>query len=176
MSDNLARAKLHRACYSFGYRSLRQNQQETFFARVRVLDAVVVDIRWNTVSGAKDWTEQALRHELGANYLRLSCLGNRNYAQPARGFDIPNLRMGVRALEILLEERPAILMCACEAEFRCHRSVVLTRLQALGINVKELELTTATNARNGMKRRTQPDASEQASLLPDAPNRPNAFY
>ena len=103
-----------------------------------LLDATVFDIRWLARSGVLEFNKGNLVRYLGNRYYHCRNLGNENYrGDLGEGIVIHDLKAGLR--EILVHERPVILMCACREFEECHRSAVSRALAEIGIITREIK-------------------------------------
>ena len=98
------------------------------------LDATLVDIRFAPYSRNPEFRKEALERVLGARYVYLRALGNRNY-KGGGPVDLVDYAAGRAALAML--DKPALLMCMCKDPATCHRTVVLHRLAHDGFETEE---------------------------------------
>jgi uncharacterized protein (DUF488 family) len=114
-----------RTVFTLGYAAV---DFPRFVAWVQASGVLVADVRLLPASRLPAWSKRHLERTLGARYLWLSELGNRNY----RGgrIDIVDLDGGLAGVRELLTRDPVVLLCVCADASTCHRSVV-ARLLAL---------------------------------------------
>jgi uncharacterized protein (DUF736 family) len=104
------------------------------------MEAMVLDIRLSAASYNPQWRKAAMQAALGARYVHLPALGNRNYKTggPIR-LDDPD--RGLRFARKMLALGPVILLCGCRSATECHRSTVAQLLAAEGVPTRELVWT-----------------------------------
>lgn len=107
--------------FTFGYQS---SKPEYLLRYVRGIQAVLVDIRYSPRSKMPEWGQQSLVQLVGeAFYQPLRDLGNLNFASTG-AINLANPDRGTALLAELLEQRPAIILCACWSWEACHRKTV----------------------------------------------------
>jgi uncharacterized protein (DUF488 family) len=106
---------------------------------LEALDGVVFDIRFNPQSRKPRWTKAALARRLGARYMHVPALGNRNY----KGGPIALVDLEAGLAQLAQETRPVVLLCVCGDAATCHRTVVAEALRARGVPVSERALEAA---------------------------------
>jgi hypothetical protein len=129
--------------YSAGYRS----SQDVLAWLVDQAVAAVVDVRFSPWYGAK-WAGDQVKERLellGIGYIWLRGAGNPFYkmrpleaslARYAKYLDTTTIEHQVAT--IATHQRTALL-CACVKRSRCHRGVILSRLEARGFEACDLE-------------------------------------
>lgn len=102
------------------------------------LGAAVVDVRIAPTSKSPQWRKEALAALLGARYVHMPALGNRN----AFSGGPAELAAPERALEpvaALLAHGPVVLLCGCADPARCHRALAAAYLaDRLGAPVEHI--------------------------------------
>jgi uncharacterized protein (DUF488 family) len=123
--------------YTLGYTG---RQPADLAALVNQLDATLFDIRFSPMSRIPHWRRSALESLLGDRYRWVQALGNRNYKNGGR-IELVDYEAGLREIEtnLVMNNRPVILMCACKDYSLCHRSMLAVMLSKVGYKVKEIK-------------------------------------
>jgi len=122
--------------YTAGYTGLKPDQLKATAER---LGAVVADIRFRPFSRNPAWSKVNAEKVLGARYVWVKGLGNKNYKGGPIAFD--DLESGISLVGTLLETQPVILLCVCPDVETCHRKTAAEKLaEAIGCEVKHLTL------------------------------------
>jgi uncharacterized protein (DUF488 family) len=122
--------------YTLGYQGWRLDAIQ---GTLGALQAVLVDIRFAPHSRNPAFRKAHLQAQLGARYVHVQVLGNRNYqGGPIAIVDYPT---GLRTIARLLDQWGAgILMCVCAEVTTCHRKGVAEQLSAdLGVPLEHLQ-------------------------------------
>ena len=122
--------------YTLGYVGWRLDALQ---ATLDATQAVLVDIRFAPYSRNPVFRKAPLQAQLGARYVHVQALGNRNYQ--GGPVDIVDYQRGLRIVAGLLDQwGAAILMCACAEVEECHRKGVGERLREdLGLTLVHLQ-------------------------------------
>ena len=122
--------------YTLGYVGWRL---DTLQATLEAHNAALCDIRYQPYSRNPVFRKAPLQAQLGARYVHVQALGNRNYQ--GGPVDIVDYQRGCRIIAALLGQwGAAILMCACAEVEECHRKSVGERLRDdLGLTLIHLQ-------------------------------------
>jgi uncharacterized protein (DUF488 family) len=122
--------------------------------------ALIVDTRYSTRSRVVMWNREPLENRFGADYVWIREFGNVNYWNSDRAIELLNPTAGAkRLLDLVRDDRPPILICACPDIAVCHRAQVAAFLrERFGWEVEHLPTRSklAFRARADAKRRTTP--------------------
>ena len=122
------------------------------------LGALIVDARYSPRSRVPLWNREPLENRFGADYVWIREFGNVNYSNAERAIELLNPTVGAKRLaDLLRDDRPAILICACHDIAVCHRAQVATFLhEGFGWSVEHLPTGSklALRATAGVKKRT----------------------
>jgi len=106
--------------YTFGYNS---NSLQYFEAKVKELDAIVVDVRFNPNSFSPFWTRKNLE-KCFSSYKHVPSLGNKKYKEKGV-MEIVDLNSGCEEVISMMELGfNCILLCACLNLEECHRKII----------------------------------------------------
>ena len=121
--------------YDIGYQEVKF---EMIAKVLKYLGAVLVDVRFAPTSGNAAFRKETLQKALGGSYEHIHDLGNSNY----RGVEtkIVNIEAGGKRVIEILQNRPAVLMCACWKRSECHRLSAVNYLDDM-YGVKSIPLT-----------------------------------
>ena len=118
--------------YTFGYYG---KSFDDFKARVKALEAVVVDIRLVPQSRFfPQWRKAHLEKVFNENYFHVRELGNKGFKE--KRIEIADIDEGLKIVEAINQN--AILLCACKDVSKCHRKVIADLLIKRGYEVKEV--------------------------------------
>lgn len=110
---------MSRIIYTLGYAGYAP---EGLRDRVAELGVAVIDVRIAPTSKSPQWRREALADLLGARYLHLPALGNRNaFAGGPALLNDPERALG--PVGALLEHGPVALLCGCADVAHCHRGL-----------------------------------------------------
>ena len=115
--------------YGVSFEQLSRKREE--------MNAVVYDIRLVPQSSQEVWRYDVLKRVLGANYRHIPKLGNERYKE---GFPIKIADLDHGIDDVLMEERPVILLCGCKRKVLCHRYVIACAIEERGCTCQELQL------------------------------------
>jgi hypothetical protein len=119
--------------FATGYQGKDINDLKPLVER---LDAILVDIRFAPYSEVIIWRRVYLKTLLGAKYLHIANLGNRNF-KDRESISIQNLNLGIETLLNL--NTNSILFCVCAETENCHRRVIVEELKKRGIETTEIK-------------------------------------
>jgi len=113
--------------YTAGY--LAPMAERRIALLMRDARTLIVDIRLETRSRRPEWRGSALKAKWGERYWPLSALGNENYktAGPIK-LAMPEIGIPI-VVEGLQKGCNIILLCACQDESQCHRTLVAKLVQ-----------------------------------------------
>jgi uncharacterized protein (DUF488 family) len=101
---------------------------------LKVLDAMLIDIRFAPYSQVMHWRKVYLKALLGEKYRHMPNLGNRTYKEEK--ISIQNLNLGIETVINLPFN--LVLMCACENKEKCHRRLIVEELARREIETEEI--------------------------------------
>jgi uncharacterized protein (DUF488 family) len=102
---------------------------------LKVLDSVLVDVRFSPTSELMRWRQVYLKTLLRERYRHIPQLGNR--ASRAGLNQIQHLELGLKIL--ISFGTNAVLMCECADLGDCHRLVIAKELRRRGFEAEEIE-------------------------------------
>ena len=92
--------------------------------------ALIVDTRYSPRSRVPVWNREPLENRFGADYAWIGEFGNVNYWNSDRAIELMNPAAGAKRLsDLVRDDRPPILICACPDIAVCHRAQVATFLK-----------------------------------------------
>lgn len=108
--------------YTAGYTGLTP---DLLLAAATQLNALLIDIRYSPGSRHAQWRQPHLLDVWGDRYLHVRELGNANYDKHlGEGIRLADADAGTQRIVRLLADQPLILLCACAAHEKCHRTTV----------------------------------------------------
>jgi hypothetical protein len=113
-----------RKFYTAGYRRLKL---DIFVRDILARDFIAVDCRHYPFTN-NDFNYHRLTEELGSNYRHVPELGNKHFREGR--LSVNDLETGMTILAKL--KKHFVLLCACPILSRCHRSLIVTALEANG--------------------------------------------
>ena len=117
--------------YTTGYTGKDVNDLKPL---LEMLDAMLIDIRFAPFSRIFHWRKVYLKALLGERYRHIANLGNRTYKEDK--VTIQNLELGIKT--ILNLPTDIVLMCACDREEKCHRRIIVEKLNEQGIKTIQI--------------------------------------
>jgi len=120
--------------YDLGYSNF--GSSDPVLHAIRILGAILVDVRYLPHSQDAQWDGIVLSQQLGSRYVHVKDLGNVNYR--GSGNVIQNLEKGMKTVEKMLADSPAVLMCVCGDRSNCHRMIPIREFEKMGIVCAEL--------------------------------------
>jgi uncharacterized protein (DUF488 family) len=109
--------------FTIGYTS---TNPEELIALVNELGTKLVDIRISPYSKDYRWRQKNLEQYFADNYLHIKEFGNENYK--IGSIKIASPEAGIARIKCVIENQPVLLLCACYAHEKCHRSKVASLL------------------------------------------------
>jgi len=108
--------------YTIGYNNFSFFE---FSDKIKELGAIIIDVRYSPRSYNPFWGKKYLEDRFGNSYIHIPELGNKNYKNPDKEFDIVDIEKGFQEVSQYLDmEIDCVLMCACEDVEKCHRRIV----------------------------------------------------
>ena len=113
--------------YTVGYNNFSFFE---FRDKIKSLGVIIIDIRYSPNSYSTFWNKQYLEDIFGNSYIHLPELGNKNYKNPEKEFDIVDIEAGAnKVIEYMDLGFNCILLCACGDVDKCHRKLVAEKIK-----------------------------------------------
>lgn len=126
---------MKKQAYLTGYTGRPTRTPQQLLRLAEMLDATVIDSRYNAMSRIPHWNGGPMRRVLGSHYLWVREFGNLGYKE---GYiKLVNPQRGLDLLTVNRAER-FIILCACQNGETCHRKHVGEYLSQHGWEVREV--------------------------------------
>lgn len=113
--------------YTIGYNNFSFFE---FRDKIKSLDAIIIDIRYSPNSYSSFFNSKYLGDIFGNSYIHVPELGNKNYKNPEKEFDIVDIEAGIKKIEEYTGLGfNCVLLCACYDFDKCHRKLVADKIK-----------------------------------------------